>query len=328
MRILKLPQNKIDEAVALANKVFRPDSGSMREDYPLLFSKENAQNILCVEKDGKIVSIFGLLFREIQFFSARIKVSLVGSVCTDDKYRGRGYSTMLMNEAGKVSIEDGASLMMISGSNSIYRKFGAVNAGIYFVHPVFGNSHVKYRKVTPKDLDFITYLHSMEPVRFVRDRKIFETMLRAPKADNMPAEIFVSDSAYVVITKGVVREDEQKRYYCVEHGGCQTDVADLIRSVSKKMNPMILHTTLADCVLNRIFHSKESQKRPFIGTVKILDKGLFLEQLKPYLEERTIEGFEKINDLSELTKYIFGSSDKSESLKVPIPLPDYGMDYV
>ncbi len=329
MRIIKLSEERMDEALKLADKVFRPNGGSMKKEYPLLFSKENAQNILCVEENGEIVSIFGLLFREIQFFSARIKVALVGSVCTDEKYRGRGYSTRLMNEAGKVSLEKGASLMMISGGNSIYRNFGAVDAGIYFVHPVYGATTVKYRKATLEDLDFIAYLHSTKPVRFVRKREIFKKMLEASRADNMPAEIFVSNSAYVVVTKGVVFRDKQDRYHCVEHGGCQTKVASLIRAVSRKMNPMVIHTTSSDCVLNEFFHSSESQRRPFLGTLKILDKSLFLKQLSPYLEERTIEGIEKINDLSKLTRYIFGTSEnEGETLKEPVPLPDYGMDYV
>ncbi len=331
MKILRLSENKIGEAVSLANEVFRPNGGSMKEDYPLLFSKKNARNILCVEEEGKIVSIFGLLFREVQIFSARINVSLAGSVCTDEKYRKRGYATRLMKEAAKLSVGNGASLILISGDNDVYKKFGAVNVGIYFthfVHPASKNSSISYREARRDDLEFISYLHSMKPVRFVRNEKMFRTIFKVSKADNMPATIFISNSAYVVITKGVVEKDEHNWYHCVEHGGCQTDIADLLRSVSREMNPMILHTTFADCVLNRIFYSKESRKREFIGTVKILNKELFLKQLKPYLEERAMEGIDEINDLSELTKHIFGSSDESENLKEPLPLPDYGMDYV
>lgn len=331
VKILRLSENRIGEVVSLANEVFRSNGGSMKEDYPLLFSKENAQNILCVEEEGKIVSIFGLLFREIQIFSARIKVSLAGAVCTDEKYRKRGYATRLMKEAAKLSVGNGASLILISGDNAVYKKFGAANAGIYFTHfvnPAFKDPSISYREATRDDLEFIAYLHSMDPVRFVRDERTFKTMLEVSKADNMPATIFISKNAYVAITKGVVEKDEHNWYHCVEHGGCQTDVADLVKSVAGKMNPMILHTTLADCVLNKIFNSEKSRKRGFIGTVKILDKELFLEQLKPYLKERAIKNVGEISDLERLTKYIFGSSDEFESLEKPLPLPDYGMDYV
>lgn len=334
MKILKLPENRIPEAINLANRVFRKDGGDMGKDYPALFSPENAQNVLCIEEDGKIVSIFGLLFKDVQIFSARIKTSLVGSVCTDEKYRGRGYSTALMNEAGEISKEKGASLMLISGDNSVYRKFGAVDAGIYFAHFVnipdaFEN--VKYHKATIEDLDSLMYFHAMEPVRFVRDRETFKVMLKTSKADNMSATIFLSDSAYAVITDGIVEKDDQKRYHCVEHGGCQSDVVNLVRTLARKMSPMIIHTTSADCVLNGVFNSEKSIRRRFIGTVKILDSNMFLDQLSSFLEELPID-IQPYKDLSEMTKYIFGSTEevKNENSlsRYLIPLPDYGIDYV
>ncbi len=330
MKILSLQESRIPEAIALANRVFRKDGGDMGKDYPLLFSPENVKNILCVEEDGKIVSLFGLLFRQIQIFSAMIKASLVGSVCTDERYRGRGYSTFLMNEAGDYSKEKGASLMLISGDNSIYRKFGAVDAGVYFAHFVDGSSalaDVKYHRATLDDLDKLMRFHAMEPVRFVRDKKTFKTMLETSKADNMPAKIFISDSAYVVITEGVVEEEKEKRYHCLEHGGCQSDVANLIKSVAREMNPMVIHTTSADCVLNEIFSSEKSIRRRFIGTVKILDSKMLLDQLNPFLEELS-KSIEPLDDLSEMTKYIFGSTEGERSKDLQIPLPDYGMDYV
>ncbi|MGC8818771.1 MAG: GNAT family N-acetyltransferase [Athalassotoga sp.] len=325
MKILNLPQNRIPEAIDLANRVFRKDEGDMGKDYPALFSLENAKNILCIEEDEKIVSIFGLLFKDVQIFSARIRTVLVGSVCTDEKYRGRGYSTLLMNEAGNYSIKQGASLMMISGDNSIYRKFGAVDAGVYYAHFVNGDSAVKYHEATLDDLDNLMIFHTKDPVRFIRDKKTFKTMIETSKADNMPAKIFVSDKAYVVVTEGVIEKDKEKRYHCVEHGGCQIDVANLIRSVAKQMNPMVIHTTSSDCVLNEIFASN-SLRRRFIGTVKILDSKLFLNQLKPYLEELPYE-VKIMDDLSEMTKYVFGSTEY-ESKSLQIPLPDYGLDYV
>lgn len=326
MKILQLTENRIPEAVALANSIFRKDGGDMGKDYPLLFSPENAKNVLCIEEDGKIVSIFGLLFREIQIFSARIRSVLVGSVCTDEKYRGRGYSTSLMNEAGKISIENDAPLMFISGDNSVYRKFGAVDAGVYYAHFVSGDSKVEYHEATVKDLDKLMIFHAMEPVRFVRDKKTFKIMLETSKADNMPAKIFVSDSAYVVVTEGVVEKDDQKRYHCVEHGGCQVDVANLVKALAKKMNPMVIHTTSADCVLNKIFSSEKSIRRRFIGTVKILNGRMFLDQLDPFLEELP-QAIEPLENLSEMTKYIFDSTESTET-SMKVPLPDYGMDYV
>ncbi len=328
MKILKLSKSRMQEAIDLANRVFRKDGGDMGKDYPLLFSPENLENVLCIEEDEKIVSIFGLLFKDIKIFSARLKASLVGSVCTDEKYRGRGYSTALMNEAGNYSKKHGASLMLISGDNSVYRKFGAVDAGAYYAHFVSEeDSKVEYHKATLGDLDRLMILHANKPVGFVRNKKIFKTMLETSKADNMPAKIFVSDSAYAVVTEGVVEKDEQKRYHCVEHGGCEIDVANLVKSIASEINPMIIHTTSADCTLNRIFSSEKSIRRRFIGTVKVLDSEMLLEQLNPFLQELPYD-VKKFGDLSDMTKYIFGSTESQPQNALKIPLPDYGMDYV
>ncbi len=54
MKILKSPKSRMQEAMDLANRVFRKDGGDMGKDYSLLFSLENAENILYVEEDGKI----------------------------------------------------------------------------------------------------------------------------------------------------------------------------------------------------------------------------------------------------------------------------------
>jgi len=97
--------------------------------------------------------------------------------------------------------------------------------------------------------------------------------------------------------------------------------------VAREMNPMVIHTTSADCVLNDIFSSEKSIRRRFIGTVKILDSKMLLDQLNPFLEELS-KSIEPLDDLSEMTKYIFGSTEGERSKDLQIPLPDYGMDYV
>ena len=328
MEIKRLSPNRINDAVSLANSIFRPDGGSMGKDFPLLFSKKNARNILYIEKNGKIVSILGLLFREIQIYGVQIKTTLIGSVCTEKNYRGKGYTTSLMNEAAHLAIEEHSPLMLISGDLSVYRKFGAVNAGIYFTHPVFGKSSAKYKTATIGELPLMEYLHATTPVRFIRTPEEFEIYFNIGKADNMPSEIFVSDNAYVVISNDPFSKDDKSIYHCVEHGGPESDVKALLLSISKNKNPLILHTTAAEHDLNKAFWSEKTRKRGFIGTVKILDKELFLDQLTPFLHEANLKiNFNKEGDLSAFTRYIFGSTDTMED-GISIPLPDYGMDYV
>jgi len=337
--VRRLPESRLEEAVELSDMIFRSKGGSMRKDFPLLFSKSNLQNILYIEKDGKIVSMLGLLFRKIQFFSARVQAVLVGSVCTHPSYRGRGYSTELIKEAEKISLERKAPLMMISGDNSIYRKFGAVDAGIYFTHKVESNffskvKYVKYKKVSSTaDRDFIILLHSRENVRFVRKPEDFQKMIELSRAVDRPARIFVSEAAYAVMVR-----DEHGINNCVESAGNPIAIADLVRSIANEDGMVLMHTTLANCALNSLLSNENTKRRRFMGTVKVLNKKMLIEQLTPYLEESlTDSGTERLNnfmnmDLSDFTRSIFGSKESDENLSnisaFPIPLPDYGMDYV
>ena len=218
--------------------------------------------------------------------------------------------------------------MLISGDLSVYRNFGAVNAGIYFTHHVFGESSVKYRTATRDDLPLMEYLHATTPVRFTRTPEEFEIYFSIGKADDMPAEIFVSDNAYAVITNNPFSKYDRDTYHCVEHAGSEPDLKALLVSISKNKHPLILHTTLADHGLNKIFLSEKTERRGFIGTLKILDKELFLAQLAPFLHEANIKlNINKKEDLSIFTRHIFGSIDSMED-GIGVPLPDYGMDYI
>ncbi len=335
MNIKRLNENRIEEAVKLADEVFRPGGGSMGKDYPCLFSKENAKNILCIEDKKKLVSIVGVYFKEIQIFNSRVKTALIGSVCTDENHRGKGYSTELMKEAERLSIKNKAPLMLISGDNSVYRKFGAVDAGVYFTHVVNPGtpSESKFRKAGALDIDFLLFLRSREPVRFSRTSENMKFLLELSRAMDRPADIFVSESAYMVVV------NHNGMNNCVESAGCPNAVADLVHAFANENGPIMIHTTMIKCALNSMLSTDDSKRRRFPGTVKVLDKEMLLNQMKPYFDEaltpEALETFRKEImplDLSEFTKSFFGSTEKIEKFPsprvFPIPLPDYGMDYV
>ncbi|MEM3714665.1 MAG: hypothetical protein QXF82_06935, partial [Nitrososphaeria archaeon] len=74
MNIKRLPSSRLKEAIELADRVFKPKDGSMGKNFPILFSKKNAHNILICEEDNKIISMVGMYYAYAQIFSARIKV--------------------------------------------------------------------------------------------------------------------------------------------------------------------------------------------------------------------------------------------------------------
>ncbi len=336
MQIKRLLPSQLKEAVALADRVFKPEDGSMGKNFPLLFSKENAQNILVVEENGRIVSMVGIMFVQAQIFSSRLKIALVGSVCTDEAFRKRGYSTRLMYKAEKISLENNAALMMIHGDNSIYRNFGAVDTGRYFTVTVKANSvreisTLTFRKARYSDIDRMMVWHSREPIRFIRPPERFKIFHKTQHAWDGKAETFINDFSYITVVK------RKKFSDCIESAGEPKAIVDLVHAFSSENGPIIMHMDPVKGAMLKPFLGT-LKPRKFLGTMKVLSKELLIEQLKDYFEEalskldrnHLLDKLMEFDNLSEFTNAVFGEEErKINSHILPIPLPDYhGMDYI
>ncbi len=336
MEIKRLPSSRLNEAIDLANRVFNPKDGSMGTNFPMLFSRKNAHNILFAEENGKIVSMVGMYYAYAQIFTAKIKVVFIGAVCTDEGHRGKGYATNMTYEAERIALKNGAPLMMIHGDNDIYRNFGAVEAGSYFtidVRPTNDSSHGNFRRATDEDVKKMAIWHSRESVRFIRPFSNFKIFHKVGHAWDGYAETFINDSGYITVVK------KAEMSHCIEFAGDPNGVATLIQSFANDHGTTTVHLNLAnkDCISRLLL--VEPKRRRFFGTIKVLDKFMLLDQLKAYIDE-SISGTEKGNliaklsvfDNSDFTKIIFGSTEPMPNFHhefFPIPLPDYhGMDYV
>ncbi len=337
MNVKRLPASRLDEVVKLADRVFKPKDGSMGKNFPILFSKKNAHNILIVEDDGEIVSMVGMYYAYAQIFTSRIKVAFIGSVCTDEEHRGKGYATTMTYEAAQIALKNDAVLMMIHGDNDIYRNFGAVDAGTYFtikIMPRYNSHSSAFKKaMTYDDLKKMAIWHSKEPVRFIRSFSNFKTFYDVGHAWDGQAKTFINDSAYITVVK---KEDVN---HCIEFAGDPNSVAMLIQSFSNEFGETMVHlnSNNKDCVSRLL--SETPQRRKFHGTMRVLDKSKLLDQLKDYLDE-AISGTDKgalvaklfTFDDSDFTKIVFGSTESMPEYTseiFPIPLPDYhGMDYI
>lgn len=308
----------------------------MGKNFPMLFSKQNAHNILICEEDNKIVSMVGMYYAHAQIFAARIKVVFIGAVCTDENYRGRGYATTLTYEAQKVALKNDASLMMIHGDNKIYRDFGAVDAGTYFtieVDKTTNQSDLNFKRAQSSDIKKMALWHSKTSVRFIRPFSNFKIFHDVGHAWDGLAQTLINESAYITI----VKKDGVNN--CIEFGGDSVGAAKLLQEFSNEYGKTIVHLNLAnkDCISELLL--KVPQRRKFYGTMKVLDKSKLLCQLKDYVDE-SISGADKgaliaklsIFDNSDFTKIVFGSTEISPKFTFelfPIPLPDYhGMDYI
>jgi predicted N-acetyltransferase YhbS len=336
LNIKRLEPSRLSEVVELADRIFKPKDGSMGANFPILFSKKNARNILVIEEDNKIVSMVGVYYAYAQIFTSRIKVVFMGAVCTDENYRGKGYATRLTYEAAQIALKNDAALMMIHGDNDIYRNFGAVDAGTYFtieIKPTQNSYSHKLKIATESDLKKMAIWHSKEPVRFIRSFANFKIFHKVGHAWDGHAKTFIGDKVYITVV------EKEKTYHCIEFAGDPNEVAALIQNFVNEYGKLTVHLNLGnkDCISRLLLEIP--QQRQFYGTMRVLDKFKLLDQLKDYLDE-SISGTDKgmLNvklsnfDDSDFTKIVFGSAEGLPQFTheiFPVPLPDYhGMDYI
>jgi predicted N-acetyltransferase YhbS len=118
--------------VDLADRVFHGDGpGSMADEYPLLYSRGNLENLRVFCDEGRAVAHVGTLFREVCLGGSRHLACLIGSVCCDPEYRGRGLATQLLEDSRARAVDAGADLFLISGGRGLYRRLGYADAGDY-----------------------------------------------------------------------------------------------------------------------------------------------------------------------------------------------------
>ncbi len=167
----------------LADKVFRQKRpGHMAEEFPHLYSADNASHWFVAQDGGQIIAIVGAMVWPALILGAATKVASIGSVATDPAYRGKGISRRLLEEAEHKLAQEQVRLVLISGDLSLYLKFGARPIGRvswYLVPADYPASGYHLRPV-PYDVDgpVVARLYEMRATRFVREQSMLETLLK------------------------------------------------------------------------------------------------------------------------------------------------------
>jgi GNAT superfamily N-acetyltransferase len=298
-------REELSEIIELSNKVFRSElSGDMGKEFPLLFSPENCENLRIIKEDGKIVSLVGILFTDLVILGNRIRASLIGSVATDPGYRGRGFASLLMQDSIVKSLQEGADLMLISGGRGLYRRLGAVNAGLYksFYIPrsKLSSSNLTVRKVKEEDIPVLLYLMNLEPVRFERSYDELKKLINTGMIVNEPGDIWVVEKDKEIFSYFAIQVQTRwgKSLHIREIGGSREAIIDSLLSILETYQNdfILLDALLSDESISYIMEKKgiQPEERGFQGTVKILNlKGLF-KKLEPYFISLLGEEYKKL----------------------------------
>src|SRR5690554_2912648 len=115
MDIRNVKPNEIDQAIQLANGIFRGEGhSSMGDAFPHVFSKGINHSFGAFDGD-RLVSFMRLVPSKMKVGEAELNIFSIGGVCTHEDYRQRGISSKLLKRVYQYIDEAEASLLLISG---------------------------------------------------------------------------------------------------------------------------------------------------------------------------------------------------------------------
>lgn len=336
---------ELDEIGVLAGKVF---NWQMRENFPTLFCEDNLDNLRIIKTDGKVVSLIGVVVRDVIINGCRIAVGNVGSVCTYDKYRNRGFAWMIFEDMMKKLHSDGVDMLLVSGYRSLYEKHGCTHVGNLKRYNLEGDlnfpeTKIKLKPFNTSDLPKWSEIYRCEPVRFHRPYddfyKLTTEALRYRKNRSLYSiceedQIF----AYVVVDK------DKTEISFNEYVGSRRMIFESIGLLKKEFSADKVNISVPnhDTQLAYMLDSLgiKANYTSTGGTVSILNFEALCMKLMPLFEEiigtniarklrfREEEGTYiigldndemKINDIHDLARLIFGKPlDKNDSTELTV----------
>jgi predicted N-acetyltransferase YhbS len=169
------------QAINLSKKIFKDN---MDKQFTSLFSEENWNHMFIALDNNKIVSLLNYYPSKVQIGPTILKLASVGSVCTDEQYRGQKIASTLLSLAEKQMIIESIDLIVISGWGGIYSAFGATLAGNVYEYNIQKdllkmNEDIQVVPYQEEDYPSMVDIQKQESVRFIREVQEFKRLLQA-----------------------------------------------------------------------------------------------------------------------------------------------------
>ncbi|EJW17966.1 GNAT family N-acetyltransferase [Paenibacillus alvei] len=146
-----------DAAAKLSDEVFRNEEQmSMAHSFSYLFSPITAHSFGAFE-DGVLLAHMGLLPSIVRVGRSKLPVFSLGSVCTSEAARGKGFGTDLLHKVQEHVDSTGAVMMFVSGGRSLYTRNRCYSFGkthVYTITPdgsAVAEADVQARVLTEND---------------------------------------------------------------------------------------------------------------------------------------------------------------------------------
>lgn len=290
-------KEEYESVIGLINQVFRIGKNfapTMHLEYPLLLSRENAENMRVILEDGLPVSTVSYHISDIIIEGASLKAASVGSVCTHPDYRGRNYASLLMDDAEARMMRDGVDIMLVSGDLNLYKRRGCTSVGGFrraVLRPVQRKDDISLVELNGENMTEAARMYHMEPVRFLRS---YDQFVRLQESVEAHRNIYDYKS-FMVMRKG------KAAAYFIAKMTVGTDAAVIRefagdrRTVLNGVYKFMVMQGLEQCTLafpqqdmmNLLLEEDgltvEGQDQQ--GTIKIMNFASLMNSLKPYLRQ-------------------------------------------
>ena len=288
---------QLDDVIALASRVFRPEGGDMREEFPLFFHEQRTQQLHIFTEAGKAVSLVGMTVDDVAALGCMTKVACLGAVCTDTSARGHGLAGQLVDHTVAKAREQGVPAMRISGHRSLYRRRGAAHAGVYLqyrmpatqVPPDDGSLTVE--ELTKENAAAGLKMFESESIRFRRTVDDYAALATCGYIACVEGKTYLArrSGQPIAVVSAYVRRNETAAIV-PELAGSRWAAVAAMPGIARELGAETIEMRgyPFDLALREacMFRGAEVQRCALVGTVKLLDAQRLWRDFTPLLAER------------------------------------------
>ncbi|PID82443.1 MAG: hypothetical protein CSB16_01270 [Clostridiales bacterium] len=315
-----------NEKIELINRVFKTSvnkNPNMLEEFPLLLSEENDENLLYFREE-KVHSVVGILYRDFKFGNITLKGSFIGSVCTDDRYRKKGLSSKLLDKALEKMNEDHVCLSLVSSHKRLYQRKGYIrvsNTVSYTIGKIEDSSIKAYKmdiREILKDERLLSYFikaYNREKHRFVLSNEDIKVSLQSLHARGHIVYMFNKELPEFIVVR------------TKDGNGFIKDILGVAEDLDKKLGYIAREFKEVKAFIN-VFSEKNKELQSFCvetalmpSMVKIINLNCLVHTLNHHgynikLVENRVEINGVILTKDEFTRYLFEKDGKFSFMNV------------
>jgi GNAT superfamily N-acetyltransferase len=255
---------------------------------------------------GKPVSQIGIFHERFKLYDGDIRVGSIGGVCTHPDYRNKQLASYLLEHCTQQLVDEGATLMLISGAHGIYTRLGNVPHGRFISFSLQPGQNTErqsapadlvVRKATEADALTCNQLYQAEPLHFVRRKSDFSAALRNPMSNPyIHAEPWIierSGQAVAYIFLGIEWGAELGAgiRHVGEYAGSRLALADSLNIImtASHLNELFWSVAWQDVDLIHLLQSGGNNGAVaslYGNTLRIINFPRFMNDLRPILRAR------------------------------------------